>query len=288
VIKATTGSGTIAAGDFAGVVHPIEGYRATRLGFGASGALPITIGFWVSATVAGTCAVSLRNQAATRAYVVDVTINNANTWEWHVVTIPGDTTGTWLQTNGTGIFITWNFFCGSTFQAAANTWTAANKFGTAATTNFFASNNNLVAITGVIVLPGAHQLSPEMSPLLQRPLADDLLIAQRYYEKSYDQGVSPGTINGNGATYYFMSGLASATYSAGYALKWQRKRAIPSVAGSSTATGAAGKARDFTSNVDVALTLNSVGETGCFAFATMNAAGAAINLGFHWVADARL
>src|SRR6188768_616565 len=53
------------------LTHTIEGYRWARLMFGTTGASPVTIAFWVNATVAGTMAVSVRNGGSTnRSYIV--------------------------------------------------------------------------------------------------------------------------------------------------------------------------------------------------------------------------
>jgi hypothetical protein len=73
------------------------------------------------------------------------------------------------------------FGAGSALQSTNNAWAAGNFVGTSSTTNFFASNNNLVCVTGLVVLPGAHQLSQEMSPMLMRPFGDEVRLCQRHF-----------------------------------------------------------------------------------------------------------
>lgn len=171
--------------DAAAVYTPIEGYRVARLGFGASGASAITIGFWVQASVAGTFCVSVRNGSSNRSYPANVSVNNANTWEWKTVTIPGDSTGSWSTfSNAVGMFVTFCFGSGSGNQGTAGAWSAGNFFATSSTSNFFASNGNAVLITGVVILPGAHQISQEQSPLFIRPLDAELLLCRRSRSKS--------------------------------------------------------------------------------------------------------
>lgn len=179
-LKTTTGA-ALGAGDFAVYLHSIEGYRWARLGYGAAGAQATTIGFWVYATIAGTMTVAVRNSAANRTYLANVTINSPTTWEWHTVVIPGDTIGTWGNTNGVGATLVFCCGTGATFQGTNAAWNAGNFLGTPSTTNFFASNLNLVAITGLVVLPGAHQLSQEQSPFLQRSVDIELQMCERYF-----------------------------------------------------------------------------------------------------------
>ena len=52
-----------------------------------------------------------------------------NTWTKVVVTIPGDTAGTWvLSGNGAGVVVYFDLGSGSTYRAAANAW-AAGDYG---------------------------------------------------------------------------------------------------------------------------------------------------------------
>lgn len=173
-----------AAGDYALIQQAIEGYRWSKLGFGNSAAQSVTIGFWAYATVAGTACISLRNSANNRSYPSNFNINGATTWEYKTVTIPGDTSGTWLTTNGIGAYLDFAFACGSTFQGTNNTWSATNSIGTSAIGNFFAVANNVVAITGVVVLPGTDAPTAARSPMVMRSYDSEFLLSCRYYWKS--------------------------------------------------------------------------------------------------------
>jgi hypothetical protein len=179
---ATTALSAPAAGDYAIIEQLIEGYRVAKLGFGsATNPQFVTIGFWVCATIAGTMAVALSNGANNRTYPVNVVINNANTWEYKTVTIPVDTSGTWLTTTGIGAYLSFCFCAGSTNQGAAGSWNADGKLGTASVTNFFATANNTVNITGVGMWPGTDAPTPTRSPFAQRPFEEELLKCLRYF-----------------------------------------------------------------------------------------------------------
>jgi hypothetical protein len=201
-LTSTTALSSPASGDWAFIETRIEGYRTSHLGWGAAGAQPITVGFWVYATIAGTMTLIAKNSATNRAYPINIAINNPTTWEYKTVTIPGDVTGTWLKTSGIGLQLSFCFACGSAVVGTNATWQASNPLGTASTTNFFASNNNTICLTGVSVLAGNVPLTAGDSALVMRPYDEELRRAKRYWQKSYDYATAPGTAS-------VLSGLAT-------------------------------------------------------------------------------
>jgi hypothetical protein len=180
-LKATTGLTTLAAGDYAYLSQPIEGYRFARCAFGGASAQPVSIGFWVYTTIAGTMAVTLTN--GTRHYTTNVTIANAATWEFKTVTVPGDAGGVWATTTALGLRVIFCFGCGAAFQGTANAWASSTYYGTSSTTNFMASTNNVAVVTGVLVLPGVELPSFDRSALIMPDRALDLTYCHRYYHQ---------------------------------------------------------------------------------------------------------
>jgi hypothetical protein len=171
------------ATDLISVLQPVEGVRWARLGFGGAGALPVTISFWVWATVAGTMSVGIKNAAGDRNYFTPVVINNAATWEYKSVTIPGDIAGNWPNTTAQGASVAFTFASGTTYQAAApNTWVATSVYAHTGVGNFYAGTNNEVYLTGVTVLPGSVGPTAAQSPLMMRHYAEDLAQCQRYWQ----------------------------------------------------------------------------------------------------------
>ena len=200
-IKATTG-GAMAAGDYIQTATPIEGQVFRRAGWGTSNAQPITIGFWMAATINGSVGVTVKNGAGTRAYATTVSYTAATGWQWLTVTIPPDTTGTWATDSSAGAYVILFLGAGASVQGTPNVWTASGSFAATGTTNFFASTNNVVDLTGVVILPGSHQLSYEHSALLQRSYPEELRLCERYYELA-----GPGIIRANnsvGSQFYWM------------------------------------------------------------------------------------
>ena len=181
--------------------HKIEGLNCADLGLGTSNASPVTLSFWVRSSVAGVYSLSLSNSDGNRAYAALYTINAANTWEYKTLTIPGDTSGTWLTTNGTGIFIRWNMgtAVGSARLISAGSWQAVNADGATGSTGANAWANTSGAtfyITGFQLEKGTVA-----TPFEYRPIGTELQLCQRYFEiiKLQDSGAE--TLIGIGYVY---------------------------------------------------------------------------------------
>ena len=198
-IKATTGLSSLANGDYVYVEQLFPGDRIQSLKFGSSGALSVTIGIWVYATIAGTFTVTLANYAPNRAKPVNVTINNAGTWEYKTITLTGDTGGTWpVDLVNAGLRLRFCFGAGSTYHGTNNSWNGSDVFATSSTSNFFASTNNVVCLTGVSMHPGSDAPSAGQSVTLRRPFFTELRECMRFYQMSYSYGTVPGSTFGAG------------------------------------------------------------------------------------------
>lgn len=141
-IDVTTADTSIAAGQFYRLCHRIEGFNAVSFGFGQGGTRYITRSFWHKHTKTGIYCVGVRNGAADRSYVAEYTQEVSDTWEKATITIPVDTNGTWLHDNGVGLHLSFCLACGSTYQTAANAWTAGNYMATANQVNALDSAAN--------------------------------------------------------------------------------------------------------------------------------------------------
>jgi hypothetical protein len=293
VMTATTGGNFGAsAGDLARILQYVEGYRIARLGMGAAGAVPFTIGFYIFGTISGTASVTVLNSDQSRYYITTVPVT-AGTWTYQTVTIPADTAGTWFADNRLGLVVNICSLCGTTFQGTAGSWTAgATKLCTAGTTNFFASNNNVLAIAGFGLWPGIAAPSAAKVPFVMRSADTELMTCRRYWRKSYDYATKPGTAsNFNGALQLGVQGLATGTY-----LPFAQHpfgvpmRAVPnSVTVYSPSTGAANVIFNNAVPGDVAATVSSIGDSGFVWFPSANLASfAGYNILAHYVANARL
>lgn len=223
-LKVTVGTGASPSAAQQNIVwQPIEGYNVSDLSFGSAGAATITFSFWVKSSLTGTFNVWLHNSGDSRSYVSSYTISAANTWEQKAVTIAGDTTGTWLKTNGQGLVIGFSLGCGSNFNATVNTWSVADYKSTSGATNVIATSGATIQFTGVQLEKGSTATSFDY-----RPYGTELALCQRYYETSFADGVAPGTLS-TGVVNTGAFGLYG-SYAGSFGFPFKiRKRAAPTV-----------------------------------------------------------
>jgi hypothetical protein len=117
----------------------------------------------------------------------------ANTWQFVTITIPGDTGGTWLKTNGQGIALTFDLGSGSTLNTTAGSWQAGAFTRTSGCVNWTVNAGATFYITGVQLEAGTVATNFE-----RRDFGRELIMCQRYYEKSFSQNTAPA--NGASAT----------------------------------------------------------------------------------------
>jgi hypothetical protein len=176
----TASAVSIGSTDYFILTQFIEGYNIADLNFGsATNAKTVTVSFWVRSSLTGTFGGGLSNSASNRSYPFSYSIPVANTWTQISVTVTGDTTGTWLTTNGTGLKVFFGLGVGSTYSGTAGSWAgswypsatgAVSVVGTAGATFY---------ITGVQLEVGSSATGYEY-----RQYTTELQLAQRYYFKA--------------------------------------------------------------------------------------------------------
>ena len=157
------------------IAQPIEGLNCTDLGWGASGASSVTLSFWVRSSLTGTFGGSLRNSATNYSYPFSYTISSANTWTSIAITIAGATSGTWLTTNGVGIYVNFSMGAGSTLSGTAGSWSANNYTSATGATSVVGTNGATFYITGVQLEKGSTATSFDY-----RPYGTELQLCYRY------------------------------------------------------------------------------------------------------------
>ena len=171
---------SVGTSDYFTVMQRIEGYNVADLDFGKATAKTITISFWVRSSLTGTFGGSIGNSAENRSYPFSYTISAANTWEQKTITIAGDTTGTWLVTNGRGLNVRFSLGMGSTFTDTANAWTTkANVYSSTGATSVVGTNGATFYITGVQL-----EVGTSATPFERRLYNQELANCQRYYEQT--------------------------------------------------------------------------------------------------------
>jgi hypothetical protein len=186
-MNASTAQPSLGAGDYAVLAQRLEGYRVSRLGWGTASAKPISLGFWSDHARPGVYSGSVRNNAYNRTYAFTYTHVTGNVPQYNTVTIPGDTTGTWLIDNNIGINLTFAMAAGTTLTApTANVWSAGSFVAAPGQINGVAATSDAFRITGVVVLPGTQAPTAAQSPPIMRPYDQELVMCQRYWRKYGD------------------------------------------------------------------------------------------------------
>jgi hypothetical protein len=167
---------TVGAAESYQVRQLIEGLNVSDLAWGTASAATVTVSFYVRSSLTGTFGGSLRNSDGSRSNPFTYTISVANTWEQKTVTMAGDTSGTWLTTNGTGIILTFSIGTGATLSGPASAWAAANYLSATGATSVVGTNGATFYITGVQLEKGSVATSFD-----QRAYSQELSMCQRYY-----------------------------------------------------------------------------------------------------------
>ncbi len=178
-IDCTTIDSTIATLQRLIVTTKIEGNNIAHLGFGSSAAKNVVLSFYVKSNLTGSFSGAISNSANNRVYIYSYTINSANTWERKTIPIVGDTTGTWLTTNGIGLNITWALALGATYGGTAGAWGTVDKNGATNQVNFLSSTDNEWLITGAqLEVDNGSGVATDFE---HRSFAEELTLCQRYY-----------------------------------------------------------------------------------------------------------
>jgi len=166
---------TVGASEVFGYRQPIEGLNCSDFGWGTANATAVTLSFWVRSSLTGTFGGSILNSAQNRSYPFSYTISSANTWEQKTVSLVGDTSGTWLTTNGIGAYISFSLGAGSTFSGSTNTWAGAQYYAPTGAVSVVGTSGATFYITGVQLEKGSTATSFDY-----RPYGTELALCQRY------------------------------------------------------------------------------------------------------------
>jgi hypothetical protein len=196
-VTVTTADASIGASQISSFFQAIEGYNLADLAWGTVSAQTVTMSFWVKSSLTGTFGGALRGAASTRSYPFTYTISAANTWEQKVITIVGETTGTWNNTNGTGVQVMFGLAVGSTFSGTPGAWASASLRSATGATNILSTLGATWQITGVQLEKGSVA-----TPFEFRSIGTELGLCERYFETQSgyntliysDNAVANGTV----------------------------------------------------------------------------------------------
>ena len=228
--QTTTAVASPAATDFFQLYQGIEADAVSDLMFGTANAQPVTLSFWVCSSLTGTFGASLTNYGSTRCYVFNYSISAANTPTKIIVTIPGDTAGTWVASGNAGAFLVmFDLGSGANYRTATlNAWTNGIYYSATGAVSVVSTLNAKWAVTGVKL-----ELGSAATPYPVEDLARKLARCQRYYQK----------LGGSGSVDLFLGGsvqVASAVVASTIGVNAMRAAPTATVVGSFTTAGPVG------------------------------------------------
>lgn len=239
----------------------------------------VTFQFWMKASKAGTYCVAFRNGAGTHSYVTQLTLSSVNVWEKQIFTCTLDASSiTWTTDGNVGLTVTIALQSGPDWQTTADSWNSGVKLTTANQVNLVDSVGATLRVTGFQLEPGAAATEFE-----QRPDTIEEMLCARYFEKSYDLDIVPGTaVSYKGAIHMRTDGGTLDDYV--HIPFKTRKRTLPTVTLYGYRTGATGvfECGSYSHNADPAKT-----GTGSFCITFPDSTKFAFCLG-HYTASAEL
>ena len=196
----TTADTSLGASEYYQFFQKIEGQNMAHLMWGTSDAKSVTLSFWCRSNKTGIYPVTFLNNATNRFNPNNFTISSANTWEKKTITVSGDTTGTWLTTNGIGMYVIWNLALGSNFDDGTNGTWGTGDYSSGGNVNFLDSTSNEFYLTGIQLEEGDVATAFE-----HEDFGTTLAKCQRYYYR----------IGGAGTYHRYAVGSCQGTNSCG-------------------------------------------------------------------------
>ena len=221
-VTTTTADTSLTTTQYFSIRQKIEGFNVSDFGFGTANAKTVTFSFWVRSSLTGTFGGSIANSAANRSYPFTYTISVADTWEQKSVSIAGDTTGTWLTTNGIGLQVFFGLGAGPDRSGTAGAWNSNNNVSATGATSVVGTNGATFYITGVQLEAGSVA-----TPFEHRHYGQELALCQRYFQTNASSGFGISTTlwSSLGGTYNYVHWIFKVSM-----------RAAPTVAGATLGT----------------------------------------------------
>lgn len=162
-LDCTTAS-SLGSTDLLSILQKIEGFNHNALA-----SKSMTLSFFVRSNRTGTFCVAFK-QGSSKTYVVEYTINSANTWEQKTITITNDTLANYNTntsvTNGSSLQVTFTLRLGtSSQQTTTGAWNSGNFYGTSNQTTWGTSTDDVFYLSGVQLELGSSASDFEFLPI---------------------------------------------------------------------------------------------------------------------------
>jgi hypothetical protein len=286
------------SGQYASIYQNVEGQPAfATLRWGTANAESVEVEWQAKASVAGTYDLDFWASNLRTSYVHPFTIKTANDWQSFSTVVPGATTGSWSATPG-GMFLTVGFDLGAYCPSASagvcsgsgglvapevDAWESGQYNESAGATQFIAqAPGATIAFAGVHLRPG-----PFAAPYQPRDPGDEMMLAKRFYQKSYPAGTPVG--QNQGATGAAVGSLVSKSAASTIYVPFGVTMFGNPTISFSNPSASNRNCRDLTAGADLGLATVAApaGSNGFTIECPLAGAPSVGNLfGVHWAADA--
>jgi hypothetical protein len=272
----TTDDNSISASDIAILEQRVEGYYWLPLA-----QKEVTLSFWVKSTKTGIFCAALQNNPSStdRSCVKEYTINASDTWEYKTLTFPASpVAGNWNYTNSVGVAVIFTIAAGSNYQTTPDTYQNGFYVATVNQVNACDNASNNFRLCGIQLESGSVA-----TPFEQRSFQHELMLCQRYFEKSYDVDIAPGDTSGNGK----ITVRAISSVYDGRVFFAVPKRTTPSVTLYNPTTGTAGQIRNDSASTNLTGVPEFINSRS-FGFNAASGVSNADRVATHYIASAEL
>ena len=271
-VDVTTADATIAANHHYDTRTTMEGYDYAQIAQN-----DFVLSFWHKHTKAGTYCVAFINVGGDRSYVAEYTQSVSETWEKATIKVTASpSAGTWDYTTGRGLRIAFSMGSGTDYHTTADAWQAGNFRSTVNQVNAMDSTSNFMRFNLIQIEEGI-----EATDFERRPVAEELNLCRRYFDKSYNQDITPGTSNLVGIEAFRATSTTDI-----HMMTFSPLRTTPTVVLYNPITGVVGTWRDEGAGVDRTVGVHSLGarNVSVAIFSSVDAN----EMRGHWTVDAEL
>ena len=197
-IQCTTADTSLDAGAYGYIMHKLEGNALQSMN-STNGIVEHTISFYAKASKTGVYTVNLRDEDNAQGNSKTFTINSADTWERYTLTFPAHSSGTLDNDNLSSYRLYWWFASGTNQTSGTfynGTWGSHSNPNrvSSSNVNLGDSTSNNFYITGIQM-----EVGDSASDFEHRSFDEELILCQRYYQKSYVYETAPGTATQHGS-----------------------------------------------------------------------------------------